>query len=162
MATAVEPNPEWTTYQFRSYLAAEDQHSVQSVSATIRHGATLPYWAPAGQIFDVGNCSGLYYSTGETYNTVPGQQDQHLTWKPVTQQPDINHTISITVNNPNLPTPVPLLTYGKTTLVMERAGPGYARLRIENPGGPQYAWPATTGGSFAVNARLCRLVRRDD
>jgi hypothetical protein len=150
MATAVEPNPEWTTYQFRSYLAAQDQHSVQSVSSTVHHGATLPYWAPAGQIFDVGNCSGLYYSTGETYNTVPGQQDQHLTWKPVTQQPDINHTISITVNNPNLPTPVPLLTYGKTTLVMERAGTGYARLRIENPGGPQYAWPATTGGSFAV------------
>ena len=101
-------------------------------------------------MFEVGNCSGLYYSTGESYSAVPGQQDQHLTWKPVVQQPDFNHTIQLTIHNPSLPKPVPILTFGKSTLVIERAGAGYARLRIENPGGTQITWPTTTSWKFAI------------
>jgi hypothetical protein len=150
VATAIEPNAQFNTYQFRAYLAAQERFSIQSVSSTIRHGATLPYYAPAGQMFEVGNCSGLYYSTGESYSTVPGQQDQHLTWKPVVQQADLNHTIQLTINNPSLPKPVPILTFGKSTLVIERAGAGYARLQIENPGGSQITWPTTTSWKFAI------------
>ena len=67
VATAIEPNAQFNTYQFRAYLAAQERFSIQSVSSTIRHGANLPYYAPAGQMYEVGNCSGLYYSTGESY-----------------------------------------------------------------------------------------------
>jgi hypothetical protein len=150
VATAIEPNPQWNTYQFRSYLAAQEHLSIQSVAATIRHGATLPSYAPAGQMFEVGNCSGLYYSTGESYSSVPGQQIQHLTWKPVVQQSDFSHTIQVTIRDPRLPKPVPLLKYGKSTLVIERAGPGRARLQIENPGASQITWPTTTSWTFTV------------
>jgi hypothetical protein len=149
VATAIEPNAQWDTFQFRQYLAAQENLSVQSVAPTIRHGAALPDYAPAGQVFDVGNCSGLYYSTGESYRDVPGQQIQHLTWKPVVQQSDFNHTIQVTINDPSLPKPVTLLTFGKSTLVMERAGPGLAKLTIEDPGAAP-AWPRPTSWTFTV------------
>jgi hypothetical protein len=157
VAPASEPNAQWSTYQFRQYLAAQEDLSISSVASTIHHGATLPYYAPAGQMFEVGNCSGLYYSTGESYADVPGQQDQHLTWKPVVQSPDYTHTIRVTIRNPSLPKPVPLLKFGKSTLVLERAGGakgsyghGLAQLRIENPGASNITWPSAVSWPFAI------------
>jgi hypothetical protein len=149
VATALEPNPQWTTYQFQQYLTAQEGLSLHPVAGSIRHGATLPYYAPAGQMFEVGNCSGLYYSTGETYATVPGQQIQHLTWKPVVQPADDNHTIALTIHDPAaLARPVPVLTFGKSALVVERAGPGLAHLRVVNAGASNIPWPPTTGWTF--------------
>jgi hypothetical protein len=151
VATAIEPSAQWTTYQFRQYLTAQEHLSLEPVANSVRHGATLPYWAPAGQMFEVGNCSGLYYSTGETYVNVPGQQIQHLTWKPVEQQPGINHTILITINDPQgLRTTFPVLTDGKSALVLERVGTDGERLQVQNAGVPNITWPTTIGWTFPL------------
>ena len=88
---------------------------------TVSTGPTLPYWAPAGQLFIVNHCSGLYLSTGNDLKNVPGQQIQHLTWLPVEQSASITHTIGYTFNRPasHLTGPVTLLTYGSAKLVIQ-------------------------------------------
>jgi hypothetical protein len=41
------------------------------INQQIKQGFPLPYWAPAGQIFVVGNCAGLSVSSGYQFETVP-------------------------------------------------------------------------------------------
>ena len=49
----------------RAVSSPRRSHSASSSLAdSVRRGPTLPYWAPAGQLFVMSNCSGLYLSTG--------------------------------------------------------------------------------------------------
>jgi hypothetical protein len=107
------------------------------------------------------NCSGLYLSTGNDLKDVPGQQLEHYTWKPVEQSSAFTHTIAFTFNRPvsDLSHPVPLMTYGRSTLVLESAGPGIARLQIDNPG-TSINWPSVIGYPFPVpNSELHQHFR---
>jgi hypothetical protein len=155
VAIAAGPVAQWTTAQTAGFVSLQRSISGQAVSAGVQRGATLPYWAPAGQLFAVNNCSGLYLSTGNNNKDVPGQQIQHYTWIPVQQSPSFTHTIGFTFNGPesNLTGPVPLMTYGASTLVLEPAGAGYARMRLENSG-TSIDWPPAAGWHFRVTPDL--------
>jgi hypothetical protein len=96
IAIAIEPSPQWNSNELVNYVTVQRSLSVEPLASTIHHGSTLPYWAPAGQLFIVGDCSGLYLSTGQTYKDVPGQQLMHWTWVPVQQAQGTFHTIDVT------------------------------------------------------------------
>jgi len=83
---AIVPNEEWTTSQTLHFVQAQkaiaDATGV-SMRPAVHRGTSLPTWAPAGQLFVVGSCAGLYVSNGERYGTVPKQQYTRTTWMPV-------------------------------------------------------------------------------
>ncbi|MHB8429442.1 MAG: hypothetical protein ACYDDZ_02790 [Acidimicrobiales bacterium] len=149
IAIALWPVSQWTSTQAANFVSARRLLSIESAGAHTRTGATLPYWAPAGQLFAVGHCSGLYLSTGNTMVNVPGQQIQHYTWLTVEHSPRFTRTIGFTFNRPgrDLTGPVTLMTYGRATLVLTTAGPGLAHLVIEHSG-TGIPWPSATGWSF--------------
>jgi hypothetical protein len=151
VAIAAFPVSVWTPTQSARFVSAEKSLSVDSLAASVRIGAKLPYWAPAGELFATNDCSGLYLSTGDDLKTVPGQRIEHLTWLPVEQSASFTHTIGFTFNRSEsgLTSPVPLMTYGASTLVLISAGPGYAQVRIDNPG-TAISWPLSHGWSFPV------------
>jgi len=151
VAIAISPVGQWNQAQTVNYVSAQQRFSLGSLAGTVRQGGTLPYWAPAGQLFAVGNCSGLYLSTGNYMKDVPGQQIQHYTWIPVERSPDMTHVIGFTFNGPasGLTGPVRLLTYGDSSLVMEPADPGYVQLRLVNSG-TSIPWPSATGWHIPI------------
>jgi hypothetical protein len=152
VAIAAWPVLEFTPTQTVGFVRAQQLFSIQSLAATVRHGSKLPYWAPAGQLFDVNSCSGLYLSTGATFKNVPGQQIQHETWLPVEQGPGISNTIGFTFNRSEryLTGPVTLLTFGKARLVLRPYSPGMVQLALLNSGTP-ITWPATDGYPFPID-----------
>ena len=81
---AVVPVPsEWDTEQVVNYVQAQKTVSDLTghpLEAHVVRGNALPPWAPAGQLYVVGDCSGLYISTGENFSTVPTQQFERATW----------------------------------------------------------------------------------
>jgi hypothetical protein len=151
LAIAAFPVNPWTITQAARFVSMQKSLSISSLASTVRRGSTLPYWAPAGTIFAMKDCSGLYLSTGNDMRDVPGQQIQHYTWKPVEQSSAFTHTIGFTFNRPvnDLTNPLPLMTYGKSTLVLQPAGPGRARLEIDNSG-TSINWPSAVTWPFAV------------
>ncbi len=155
VAIAAFPVAQWTTTQDVRYVTAQRTLSVESLAGSVHVGSTLPYWAPAGQLFATDTCSGLYMSTGNSMVDVPGQQLEHYTWMPVEQSPSFTHVIGFTFNQPvnSLTEPVPLMTYGPSTLVLERDGPGYARIDIVDSG-TSIPWPLATGWRFPVTPNL--------
>jgi hypothetical protein len=147
---ALEPTPQFTSYQLAQFVRAQQSLSVQSLASTVHHAATLPYWAPAGQLYAIGDCSGLYYSTGDSLKYVPGQQIMHWTWVPVEQDRGIVHTIDVTVNESTIPQPVPVLTYGPTTLYLEQGAINTVRLQVVNAGDPSITFPPPIGAQIGA------------
>ena len=133
-----------------------------SVSADVVHGKTLPYWAPADELFVVGDCAGFYFSTGQTFNTIPKQQLQHRTWLAVVETPGSLHRLKITLNEPPaaLGAGVPVVTVGRDTIWMEPAGPDQIRFRLSDPrypttGAPVWSsWTDTFGVSIMTDINL--------
>ncbi len=121
----------------------------------IRSGS-LPYWAPANQLYAAPGCTGLYLSTGYAFWDSPGQQIMHWTWIPVEQAKAINTTVGLTFNVPpqSIRTAVPLLRFGSSTLVVEPAGGGFFNIRLENPGTPPNTWPEPVGWNFPAHEHL--------
>jgi hypothetical protein len=146
LAIAVFPVAQWNVTQTASFVSFAERGSLTSLAATVQKGDSLPYWAPAGTLFAVGDCTGLYLSTGNTSKDVPGQQIQHYTWIPVEQSPDFTRLIGFTFNRSenDLAGPVTLLTYGASSLVLEPHGPGHVRLVVDDSG-TSIAWPPATG-----------------
>lgn len=144
VAIAIAPVGQWSNQQNLNFVTAQRNLSLTSLGSQVRTGSTLPYWAPAGQLFAVNHCSGLYLSTGNSLKDVPGQQDQHFTWMPVEQSADFMSTIGFTFNRPAhfLTRQVLLMTYGASRLVMQPAGGNYVRFDILNSG-TRIAWPAS-------------------
>lgn len=143
---ALSPSPQWSPQQTTRFVSAESSLSLSSLSATVKRGARLPYWGPGGELFATDNCSGVYLSTGDDLSNVPGQQIQHLTWLPVSQSPAFTREIGLVFNRPveDLRAPVPVLTYGSSTLVLEPAAPGYVQLRLLDSG-TSVSWPPPAG-----------------
>ncbi len=155
LAISVFPVTQWTPAQNVRFVTEQESLSISSVPNSVERGTSLPYWAPAGQLFAMDNCSGLYLSSGNDMRDVPGQQIEHYTWRPVEQSPSFTHTIGFTFNRPqsNLTGPVPLLTYGRSTLVIEPAHKGFLHLEILNSG-TSIKWPPATGWPFAITPSL--------
>jgi hypothetical protein len=152
VGAAVTPSSLWTPAQAQRYVQFQKSVSGGSIGSLVEHGPTLPYFAPAGTLFAVGDCSGLYVSTGFSYQTVPGQQLQHLTWIPVEQGPGINHTLTVEFNRTVRTTdpPVVLMTYGKSSLLLVPTGVNRVRFEVKDPGAPSVLWPSATTSSVAV------------
>jgi hypothetical protein len=155
VAIAAYPVAQWTMTQDARFVSVEKALSFDSLANSVLRGPTLPYWASAGSLFAVNGCTGLYLSTGNHENDVPGQQIEHYTWMPVEQSPSFTHTVGFTFNRPlsDLTHPVALMKYGKSTLVLRPAGRGDARMQIENSG-TNISWPAAAGWVFPVPSSL--------
>ncbi len=153
LAVALWPVSQWDSTQSKGFVIVQRALSIESLGAHTRTGDRLPYWAPAGQLFAVNHCSGLYLSTGNTLVNVPGQQISHYTWLPVERDPAFTRTIGFTFNRTgrDFTTPVTLMTYGAASLVLAPAGSGWAHIVIENSG-TSIAWPLKTGWRFPISA----------
>jgi hypothetical protein len=152
LAIAAFPVGQWSITQTARFVTAERDLTPGGLGSSVRTGPTLPYWAPAGQLFAVNHCSGLYLSTGDTLKDVPGQQIEHLTWLPVTQNPAFTKTIGFTFNRSEryLTHSIPLVKFGKSTLILEPNGPNQVRLVLENSG-TSINWPPAAGWTFPIN-----------
>ena len=164
LAIAWAPTPEWTVAQAQRFVNEQNSLSPSALRSTVVRGETLPSYAPAGTLFIVGDCQGLYRSTGVDYTNVPGQQIQHLTWAPVEQAPGINHTIDVKSSLPigGLDHSVPLLTFGASTLVLEPYGSKQVRLRMENAGAANISWPSPAGWPFPLTKATHRFFVMTD
>jgi hypothetical protein len=160
---AVVPNSdEWDMTQTLNFVEA--QHSISDVTghtleANVVRGSSLPPWGPAGQLYIIGNCDGLYISSGESYATVPSEQFQRATWMPVERGHGFVHTFRITVARAvsGGPESTPLVDAGKTTVDVS-ATPTASRddvvlsFSLDGQGRPLQgiSFPAAAGSSHTV------------
>jgi hypothetical protein len=159
---AVAPNEEWTTTQVLNYV--EGQKSVSDLTghplqAKVIRASALPPWGPAGQLYVVGDCDGLYVSNGENYSTVPSEQFQRTTWMTVQLGPAFQHDFHITVKSPTAGVAsVPLVNAGQDTLRMNAApttDPHRVSLTFSLYRG---ASPLAGGISYEVDSRSAHTV----
>jgi hypothetical protein len=115
---AIVPNEEWSTTQVLHYV--ETQKAISDITghplnADVVRGNSLPLWGPAGQLFIIGKCDGLYISNGENYSTVPLQQFQRTTWMTVELSPAFEHMFRVTAKSPEAgrTETVPLVSAGR-------------------------------------------------
>jgi len=101
---AVVPVPsEWDGTQVVNYVEAQKTMSDltgHQLATNVVRGNTLPAWGPAGELYVVGDCSGMYISTGENFSTVPTQQYERATWYPVDFGKPFQHAYRVTVKAP--------------------------------------------------------------
>ena len=120
---AIVPNEEWNSAQVLNYVQAQKTVSDltgHSLEANVVRGSSLPDWGPAGKLYVIGNCNGLYVSNGEDYSTVPSEQYQRATWMTVELGHAFQHTFRVTARTPQPEgtKPLPLLTAGKYTVTV--------------------------------------------
>ena len=99
---AIVPNEEWTPTQVLNFV--QTQNSISNITghpleAEVHRGDALPPWAPAGELFVVGDCDGLYISNGENYSTIPSQQYTRTTWMAVQRGHAYQRTFSVTAHH---------------------------------------------------------------
>jgi hypothetical protein len=145
LAVAAFPVSQWTSAQSARFIAAEQSWSLTPMAGSVHHGSTVPLWGPAGQIFAMNNCSGLYLSSGNDLKDVPGQQIEHYTWMPVEQPSSFTRVIGFTFNRPlsAFSEPVTVMTYGTSRLVLERVPqvPGDVQFHLYDSG-TTTTWPS--------------------
>jgi hypothetical protein len=146
-AIAVEPAPQMTSAQVRDFVSTEESLSVSSLANSVQHGTTLPNWGPYGQLFMVGNCSGLYVASGISEANVPGLLIDHFTWIPVEQSSTYTRLISFTFNRPGkyFTKPVTLMTYGASSVVLRPVGTDSFQIVVKHSG-TSLPWPSTASG----------------
>ena len=120
---AAVPNEEWDIAQALNYVQAQKTLSDLTghpLEANVVRGSSLPPWAPAGQLYVIGSCSGLYVSNGENYSTVPSEQYQRTTWMTVELGRAFQHVFRLRVDTPRSrgTESIPLLRAGKSTVTM--------------------------------------------
>ena len=123
---AAVPNEEWNSTQALNYVQAQNTVSNLTghpLQGNVVRGDSLPKWAPAGQIYVVGNCSGTYISNGENYSTVPSEQFTRTTWMTVQLGEPFQHTFELDVQSPASGSVqvVPLVHAGKYTITVTMA-----------------------------------------
>jgi hypothetical protein len=97
---AIVPNEEWDTTQLLSYVQAQKSLSDLTghpLSARVQRGQSLPAWGPAGQLYVIGDCSGLYISNGENYSSYPSFQYHRDTWMTVQLGEPFQHAFELAV-----------------------------------------------------------------
>jgi hypothetical protein len=150
---AIVPNEEWTSTQAVNYVGAQKAISDLTghpLQGRIVRGTSLPPWAPAGQLYVIGDCSGLYISNGENYSTVPSQQYTRTSWLTVESGQPFHHTFQLTVQVPRTLTEesVPLLRTGKyaATAIAAPISSHLTYITFSISGGPKTVY----AGSFVV------------
>jgi hypothetical protein len=144
-AIAASPTAQFSQSQLQHFLSVQKSLSLSSLADSVHHTSTLPEWAPYGQLFMVGNCSGLYLASGTAEKDVPGLLIDGGTWIPVEQDPAFTRQIWFTFNGPaqSFTKPVTLMTYGAASLVLEPSGPGYFQVTLKHSG-TSIGWPLST------------------
>ena len=138
VGAAVTPSALWTNAQSQAFVRAQLATTPSATAALVHTADRLPYFAPAGTIYAVDSCAGLYVSTGFSYAVVPQQQLMHETWNPVEQGPGITHVLQVVfpggvaADDPA----VTLLTWGATRVELVPSGVDSVRTVVVDPGGP--------------------------
>ncbi len=127
---AVAPTEEWDTTQVLNYVQAQktvSDFTGHPLDANVVRGHALPTWGPAGQLYVIGKCSGLYLSNGENYSTVPSEQFKRNTWMTVQLGAPFQHAFRFTVRKSALSgtESVELVSAGAVTFTL-KATPTYA------------------------------------
>lgn len=148
IGAAITPSALWTTTQARNFLDTQLRISPSATAGLVATGERLPYFAPAGTVFAISDCTGVYVSTGFSYATVPPQQLMHQTWDPVVQGAGITHLVQVVFHRPVAAgdPPVTVLTWGRTRVQLVPAGPDGVRTVVVDPGGPPGPWPPLATG----------------
>lgn len=132
---ASSPNEEWTTPQVLNFVSAQKSISDLTghpLQAEVTRGTALPAWAPAGRLYVIGDCSGLYVSNGENYSTVPSQQYQRTTWMTVQLGQAFQHVFLLRTHpsSPMGTQTVPLLVAGNDGVTMTATPVGSQAVRL--------------------------------
>lgn len=152
VAIASGQSLQFTQAQTYRLVSAEHALTPGALAAHVRHGTTLPYYAPAGTLFAMNDCSGLYLSTGERFVNVPGQQLEHSTWLPVEQAGPLNHDIDVQFNQlPDAMTgPVTILSFGRSTIQLVHVRGDLVKVVAHNLGATNTDFPTTKGWTFTA------------
>jgi hypothetical protein len=115
---AIVPNEEMDTAQILSYVQTQktvSDFTGHPLEGSVVRSNSLPPWGPAGQIYVIGNCNGMYISNGESYSTVPNEQFTRTTWMTVELGGQFQHTFRILAKGTveSGAESVPLLSAGK-------------------------------------------------
>jgi hypothetical protein len=118
---AIVPNEEWDTTQLLSYVQAQKTLSDWTghpLNARVVQAQSLPAWGPAGQLYVIGDCSGLYISNGENYSSYPSFQYHRDTWMTVQLGEPFQHAFELAVPavEPGQTESVPLVSAGTLTV----------------------------------------------
>jgi hypothetical protein len=137
IAIAISPTTEWTPTQAANYLRAVKAVSDSTgnpLAKQIKHVALLPIWAPANEVYVVGNCAGLYLSSGIHYDTVPYFNAERSTWVPVEEGRGFTNVLNVTFHGPlpRLGTGVPILDVGFDVLLIRSVGHGNVRFVLKD------------------------------
>ncbi len=135
-AIAIAPNSEWSSVQTLRFVKAQNAISDVTghpIASSVRTGSSLPELAPANELYIVGQCEGLYISTGEDVSSVPAQEYQRQTWMNVQEGPAFEHTVKITFG--------PALAKG-ASVPLVRAGPSTIYLTTSKTSLPGYLFVA--------------------
>ncbi len=132
-AIAVAPNSEWSSIQTLRFVKAQKLISDVTghpITSSVRTGSALPELAPANELYIVGQCEGLYISTGEDVSSVPTQEYQRQTWMNVQEGPAFEHTVKITFGHAQAKgaPPIGLVRAGQSTIYFTTSKtslPGY-------------------------------------
>jgi hypothetical protein len=137
---------QWTPTQASNYLSA--MTSVSDVTGhpltdQIRQGTALPFWAPANEVFVIGNCAGLYISSGVRFDTVPTFQIERSTWIPVEQGSSFTTSMNVTFNTSpsKLGAGFPIFSIGLDTVFLQSAGHGRVQAALGDPRYPVFGLP---------------------
>jgi hypothetical protein len=145
---AIAPIPsEWDTGQVVNYVEAQKTLSDLTghpLAANVVRGNTLPPWGPAGQLYVVGDCSGLYISTGENFSTIPSQLYERATWYAVELGQPFAHTYRVTIKGPT--------SGGKASVSLVRAGTYTVKLNAAPTGRARRVRIRFSASSGVVNA----------
>jgi hypothetical protein len=147
LGIALGPTTQWNSTEAANYLKsikAVSDVTGHPLTKQIHRGSALPFWAPANEVFVVGNCAGLYISSGINFQVVPTFQIQRSTWVPVEQQGNVFNTwLDVTFNTApsELGTGVKLLSIGLDTVFIRSAGHGDVQFVLGDPRFPVLGTP---------------------
>ena len=148
LALASSPGQDWTTTQASRFVAAQRALSITPLSSTVHVVDRLPAYAPVGDLFATPTCDGLYLANGTDFSSIPGKALQHAEMQPVERSDAIVHDLTVRFTAPlsQVPRRTPLLTWGRTTLVLTVVDRYGFTLSLHHPSRPDVAWPSPSGG----------------
>ena len=158
---ASSPTAHWSQAQLRNLVVAQRDHSFADLSSRVVHAKSLPSWAPLGALYEVGQCRGLYISSGNDVSNIPGAQLQHANLMPIEQGAGIVTTLRLDLHRSpsQLGGDVPLLRWGRATLVLHPISGSVVAFRLLSGGHPEILWPGKIGGFNQLRAGQVTFLR---
>ena len=161
VGAAVTPSALWTDAQGQAFVRAQLRLDPGATAGLVHVADRLPYFAPAGTIYTVEDCAGLYVSTGFSYTVVPQQQAMHETWDPVEQGPGTTHVLQVVFHDHVAAgdPAVTLLTWGATASSWCPRGPtpsgrwSSTRAALRAPGRRCRPRPSRSGPGWPTTSR---------